>query len=251
MLITSHPNTELGYADPSESSASICYLPRPGAPSASNIDKVRSNLRAAFKHLLALSTPMKLYSAHGCCCFSVCHRTEPNRRSCTFSRCTTRTLLRPGCSCTCAMGSQMAAMKVCRMSKVGVLGGCFLSFGQPLFHDTFSPPSPSCTFHLFLFEFISSFLDLRSSHVRYALLHSSYTGRLTQFHLPCSSNPASSRLSRNFLQLQIHPPRHHPSGPTRSHFNRTHHRERVGLSFVCNNFGHVEKIRGGTNNDLW
>lgn len=68
-MITSHPNTELGYADPSESSASICYLPRPGAPSACNIYKVRSNLRAAFKHLLALSTPMKLYSAHGCCCF--------------------------------------------------------------------------------------------------------------------------------------------------------------------------------------
>lgn len=90
------------------------------------------------------------------------------------------------------------------------------------------------------------------------LLRSAYTGRLTQSHLTCSyspSNSASSRLSKNFLQLQIHPPCHRPSGPMRSHFSRKRLRERVGLSIVCNNVGpwptHAEKIRGGTNNDLW
>lgn len=254
-MITSHPNTELGYADPSESSASICYLPRSGAPSASNIYKVRSNLQAAFKHLLALSTPMKLYSAHGCCCF-LC-AIVPNRTV------DPAPLLE--------MHHQYAAApRVLMHLRNGVTDGrneglSYVVCPRRVFWaDAFyllaslsftilsllplqaAPFTSSCSNLSLLFSISAAHTSVM------LLLRSAYTGSLTQSHLTCSyspSSPASSRLSRNFLQLQIHTPRHHPSGPMRSHFNRTHHRERVGLSFVCNNDGpwptHVEKIRGG------
>lgn len=130
---------------------------------------------------------MKLYSSHGCCC-SLC-AVEPNRRSCTCSRHTPSTFLPSGCTCafTCAMGYRW--MKVWLISKVGVLYGCFLPFVQPLFHVSFSSSSPGYNSHFF-FEFNSlCFLNLCCSYVRYVLLRSTYTGRLTQFPLKSSTQP--------------------------------------------------------------
>lgn len=196
---------------------------------------------------------MKLYSSHNCCCL-LC-AIKPYRRSCTCSRHTPSTFLPSGCTyaCTCAMGYRW--MKVWLMSKVGVLYGCFLPIVPPLFHVSFSSSSSGYNSHFF-FEFNSlCFLNLCCSYVRYVLLRSTYTGRLTQFPLKSSTQPnLISNLAKPH-QTQTHPPPP-PSSPIHSHFSRKHHRGRVELttefllklSWSCP--AHVTKFRETRNHNI-